>query len=240
MATSGSYSFTVTRDDLIKAALRGLQVYDSAETVPPQDITDCAFALNVVVKELVTQGLPLWCVQDVAIPMVAGQASYNVGAATNGINPLRVFDAYLRNDQGQDTVILKVSRSDYDSLGYKASQGTPNQLFYDPQIGNAGPPGNGIVTVYNTPFDSTTTLHIIIQRTIQDFLNGTDTPDFPQAAYRLLKWCLMEEICQDYEVKPHIMQRIDAKVPKLKEDFFAFAATQDDAPMYFTPSMRRY
>ena len=53
MPTSGTYSFTVTRDDIINAALRSLSVLDQASTANSTDLANCGQALNILMKELV-------------------------------------------------------------------------------------------------------------------------------------------------------------------------------------------
>ena len=181
MATSGTYSFGMSRDSLISASLRLLQAYDPNDVIPAQDIQDCAEALNIIVKEMAIDGLPLWCVGEMAVPMVAGQASYNLTSAATG-TPLRVLKCYIRDSAGNDTNISLVSHQDYLLLGQKTAQGTPNQAYYDPQL------GAGSIVLYSVPSDPTMTLHVLYQRQIQDFNLATDNPDFPPEAFRLLKW----------------------------------------------------
>ena len=50
MATSGSTDFTLTRDDIIKGALRALEVLRSGSTPPASEIQDAAQALNLIIK----------------------------------------------------------------------------------------------------------------------------------------------------------------------------------------------
>ena len=149
MSTSGTYSFTVTRDDIIGAALRTLGAFGVADTIPPNDLSNCAQALNLLLKSLMVQkGLPLWCVQTIQTPMVPGQATYIMGplnAAVNPLRPLRILDAWLRSPAGNDVSLTIESRYDYDTLGLKNSPGNPNQMYYDPQR------DNGYITLYNVP-----------------------------------------------------------------------------------------
>jgi len=76
MSTSNSYSFTVTRDDIINAALRSLSVLDQASTANATDLTNCGQALNILMKEWADDGAPLWAIQWVQVPLVAGTSSY--------------------------------------------------------------------------------------------------------------------------------------------------------------------
>lgn len=230
MATSGTYSFTMTRDDIIGAALRLTGAFGDEDVIPPTTITDCAQALNILAKELATDGLPLWCVQDIQIPCVAGQAVYNLSQASNTTLPLRILDAYITDSTGNDTTLLIVSRYDWDTLGQKFSPGVPNQVWYNPQL------GAGLLTFYNEPAQAGSTVHVIIQRQIQDFNLSTDNPDFPQEAFRLLKWCLADEISLEYQATADVRKEINAKAIGYKNKFFA--SQQEQASIYFTPSER--
>lgn len=230
MASSGTYSFTMTRDDIIGAALRLTGAFGDQDVIPPTDITNCAQALNILCKELATEGLPLWCVVDLAVPMVAGQAAYNLSTASGTTLPLRILDAYIRDASGKDVSLTITSRYDYDTLGSKTTQGVPNQCYYDPQI------GAGSLVLYDVPVDNSHTVHVVIQRQIQDFNLATDNPDFPQEAFRLLKWCLADEISLEYQATPDVRHEIAAKSIVLRKNYFAF--DQEQASIYFTPSER--
>jgi hypothetical protein len=230
MATSGTYSFTMTRDDIIAGALRLVGAYDPSESIPQEDITTCAVALNLLVKDLARNELPLWCVVDVPVPLLTGVAAYSLSAASGTTLPLRVLDCYIRDAVGNDTSITVESRYDYDAQGSKSQPGVPNQVYYDPQL------GAGMLYVYNVPVDDTYTLHAVIQRQIQDFNLATDTPDFPQEAFRLLKWCLADEISLEYQTPAGMRQEIAARATYLRENYAA--SLQEQVSVTFAPSMR--
>lgn len=232
MATSGTYSFTVTRDDIINSALRLIKAQGDRDSAVGARLANCASALNIMVKSWVMNGLPLWAVQDIAIPMAAGQAQYPIGPASSQQRPLRILDAYLRDATGNDVSLQLTSRYDWDTLGQKNSPGVPNQIFYDPQL------NNGIVTVYNVPTDTSHTMHLVIQRQFQDFNLATDNPDFPQEAYQALKYCLAEELYPEIGDLQNValFQFIVGKAKVAKDDLFAFG--QEWASITFSPSER--
>ena len=51
MPTSGTYSFTVTRDDIVREAMLNIGKLGEAETPTAQEVTDCARKLNMLVKQ---------------------------------------------------------------------------------------------------------------------------------------------------------------------------------------------
>ena len=230
MATSGTYSFSMTANDLVNAALRLTGRFSSGDTIPAQDVTNCLQALNIIVKAMVKNQKPLWCIQRVTVPMIQGQASYNLSTLSNTTRPLRVTFAYIRDSVGNDTEIEIESRNDYEQLGSKSSSGVPNQGYVDYQLGAV------TLTVYNVPADSTRTMYIDIQRQIQDFNLITDNPDFPQEAYHMLKWCLADEIALDYTTPGDIRADISRKAAMAFEAYFA--DEREDVSTYLTPSER--
>ena len=230
MPSSGTYAFQMSRDDLIAAALRLTGRFGAGVTIPAEDITNCAHALNIIVKEMVIEGLPLWCIQNVSVPLISGQATYNLSTITGQTLPQRILDGYLTLvASNSDVQFAPKSRFDYDSLGFKTQLGQPNQCFYDPQL------GAGTLTMYPVP-DATGSYvyHALIQRQIQDFNLATDNPDFPQEAFPLLKWCLADEVALEYETPEGKRREINQKAVGLKEKFFAYQ--QEYASVQFTPS----
>lgn len=232
MATSGTYSFTMTRDQICEAALRLTGSFDAADTIPPEDLQNVAQALNILAKELATEGLPLWCVQDIPFAAnLSANGTYNLSTITGQTLPLRILDAYRVDSTGNRVTLTITSRYDWDTLGQPQASGIANQLWYDPQL------SGGIVTLYNVPgLQSTDTIHVVIQRQVQDFNLGTDNPDFPQEAFRLLKWCLADEISLEYQATPDVRKDIAARAITLRKSFFAY--DQEQASIFFTPSER--
>jgi len=220
----------MSRDDLIAAALRLTGRFGAGVTIPADDISNCAQALNLLVKELVTEGMPLWCLQNVSVPLIAGQATYNLSTLTGQTLPQRILDGYLTLiASNSDVQFAPKSRFDYDSLGFKTQQGQPNQCFYDPQL------STGTLTMYPVPDQTGVYVyHAIIQRQLQDFNLSTDNPDFPQEAFRLLKWCLADEVALEYETPEGQRREINQKAVGLKEKFFSYQ--QEYASVTFTPS----
>lgn len=79
MAVTTTNTFSVTRNDIIDAALRILGVIGIGETPQTEDYTNCSQALNIMIKSWSKKGWPLWTVQDLVIPLVAGVRVYPIG-----------------------------------------------------------------------------------------------------------------------------------------------------------------
>jgi hypothetical protein len=51
MATSGTYSFSVTRDQIVRKALLDIKKIDGIDPIDPTVMSDCVFNLNLLVKQ---------------------------------------------------------------------------------------------------------------------------------------------------------------------------------------------
>ena len=84
MTTSGSFDWTLSRDQIIKAALQKLGVVQSGDGNDPtaQQITDASLALNLMVKSWQNKGVFLWTVEWVTKTFSAS----DVVLGTDGLN----------------------------------------------------------------------------------------------------------------------------------------------------------
>lgn len=230
---SGTYSFFMTVQDTVGAALRLTGAFDEYETIPATDLTNVSQALEIMLKDMAIDGLPLWCVKDISFPTVAGQATYNLSTITGSQLPLRILDQYIVDNQGNSVTLVMTSRYDWDTLGQKSQPGVPNQVWYDPQL------GAGTITLYDVPTDNQHTIHVITQLQMQDAGALTNNIAFPQEAYRMLKWCLADEISLEYRTPANERLEINQKATGLRDKFFNGEFGQEQTSIFFTPDMRQ-
>lgn len=88
--------------------------------------------------------------------------------------PLSIQSARLRNNSGFDKPIKIMNRLDYDRIPNKGLSGQPVMAFFTPQL------TSGQLFLWPVPNDVSYRLKVTYLRTIQDFDNSTDNPDFPQ------------------------------------------------------------
>jgi hypothetical protein len=82
MTTSGTATFNLNRDQIIKMALRKLQAIGQGETPDAQTITDCSDQLNILVKALNATGLHIWTETEATLFLQPGQVAYTLGPDT--------------------------------------------------------------------------------------------------------------------------------------------------------------
>ena len=199
MALSGSYDWTLNRDQVITGALRKLAVLPSGGSASTAQTNDAAEALNALVKAFQADGMPLWAITSHTFTVTSGTASYNigVGATLNTVAPLKVIQA-LRTVSGTSAVPMNVyNRYDFNQLpNLSTVTGIPVNLYYQPTLGTTSEP-YGIVKLWPVPNDSTTTVTIHYQRPYQDMDSASNNFDFPsywiQALIYNLAWVLSPE-----------------------------------------------
>ena len=120
MATSGSTDFSVSRDDIIKRALRLLGVLAQGEEPTADQTTEAALALNGLVKAWAADGMPLWAIKERTVTLVADQASYTLDTP----KPLKVLQAWNRNTTSSVDIPMRVvTKQEYNLLGNKETNG---------------------------------------------------------------------------------------------------------------------
>lgn len=225
-------SYRINRDQVINGALRVLGVIGAGDKATPEDYSNCSEALNLYIKQLQTKGLPLWKVEDLQVPMVIGQQSYTIGPTGNVVTtrPLRVVMAFIRSPQNNDTVLQVISRQEYMQLGYKPSQGIPNQCYYDPQL------DNGVLYIYNAASATGWTIHLQVQMPVDDVLTPGAIPDFPSEWFNCLKFGLADQLAMEYGVVAPVRAELAQRAAKLEEMMMDWS--QEEASTMFAPEFR--
>lgn len=200
MATSGSTDFTVTRDEIIRGAMRDISVLAAGETPTADEYKDASDALNMMVKSWQAEDIGLWLIDTGTLTLVADQASYTIG--TGGdlavTKPLDVIEARFYNATGAtETRMFKMSREEYYDLPVKTSTGTPTQFYIDRQLSS--------LTFYIWPvWDGTAAdkIYLSYKAEVEDFDVAGNNPDFPKEWYRALRKNLAIEISPEFGVEP--------------------------------------
>jgi hypothetical protein len=240
MATSGTTSFSVTRNDIIFASLRLLGVLEEGAVANPTAIENASLVLNMLIKDWMTDGIKLWTTTEIVLPLVAGQTSYSIGSDnTNDLvthKPLRLIQAFLRNlsvDPFIDMPMTLISEQEYNILGSKFSEGAVNSVYYKPYV------NHGIAKVFLTPNTSTATnyeLHLNVQRPIEDISGANQTFDFPSEWYQSLRWGLASELASEYGLTTERIAAIISRANSYKDRLAAWDTEYNST--FFQPDVR--
>ena len=127
MTTSGTYTFNPSLGELVIYAfnLCGLR----GTSVLQEHMQSARMASNMLLSRWANQGVNLWKVDLVTVPLVTGQSTYTVSA-----NTVVILDAYVTNDmtgENIDRIIMPVSRTEYASYPNKEQQGFTTTFWFD-------------------------------------------------------------------------------------------------------------
>jgi hypothetical protein len=233
MTTSSSYDFSTNRNGIISRALRIINAVGLGETPSATDITNAAEALNQLVKEWQTDGMPLWALKAYAFPLVASQSAYTIGPSGADVTaeaPLNVISAIIRQTSTLiDTPIRIITRVEYRELSTKFTNPTrPHTVSYNTPGGN-DVFLHGTLNVYPVPDARTAsdyTIRVFGQRPFQDFDASTDEPDFPQYWHNALVWGLADQLAYEYGLGLAERSMITKKANEHKEKASSFGTEE--------------
>lgn len=224
--------YPISQQQIIQAALRQVISQDATSVPSPYDFANVSMALNMLIKNWVASGIPLWQVSTLTLPMVANQATYFMGpsgADSIGPRPLRVLEAEIQNSINLQSIQLwPLSREQYVELSGKAiAFGIPTQYWFQPLGGEQTSP-NASITMYPIPFEGIT--QNVLLKVLTPIVNPvalTDIIDFPDEYLLPLKWCLAYEIANEYPVSDSRYQRISQRATTSKEEIIEWGQEQD-------------
>lgn len=235
MATSGSSNFATSRNELISGALRVCGAIAQGETPSATLISEAAEALNMLVKAMQADGMPLWAIKKYSVTLTAtGDYTIGTGSTVNTPKPLKIIQAYLSyTSSSVDVPVRIITRQEYELLGNKTTSGYPNQICYEPLL------TTGTLHVYPVP-DATVaaacTLKIIYQRPFEDFDASTDEPDFPQEYYHCIKLLLADVLAPEHGLSIQDRQDLSKRAAIAKAEALGFGT--EEGSMYFMADLR--
>jgi len=238
MSTSNSTNFSVTRDDLIKGALRLCGALALGETPTTDQVTEASEALNMLIKAWAADGMALWARGEHTLPLTLGSQSYSIGLGqtVNIAKPLKITQAILHDTQTNVDIPMRIiTRDEYLRLGNKTTQGHPIQIYYDPQR------DHGVLYVY-PPADSSSVsykqIKFTYQRPFEDFDSSTDNPDFPQEWFDALKYGLASRLAGEYGISMDDRRQLMQEAILIKNEALSFGT--EEGSFYFTADNRKY
>lgn len=236
MATSGTYTFNPSLGELTLYAYNLCGVRNTA--LLQEHMESARMATNMMLARWSNQGVNLWCVDLVSVPLVQGQSVYAVDQST-----VMILDAYMATtNTGQeiDRIIMPISRTEYASYPNKTQQGFTTVFWYDRLIssdrstGSAGPS----VTLWPVPDgQSAQYLKYYRVRQIQDseFNNG-QTAEIP--------YLWMEAFAYGLAARLAVIWSPDKAVTlkAMADESYQIAADQnvETAQQYISPQISGY
>jgi hypothetical protein len=169
MTTSGTSSFNLDLTEIVEEAFERV----GSEMRTGYDLRTARRSLNLMFADWANRGINMWTFEQGSIPLVAGQATYNLPADT-----VDLLEHVIRTGAGSsstqaDLTITRISVSTYATIPNKLQQARPIQVW----IERLNTPR---ITVWPIPDTSQPYTFVYWRmKRIQDAGNGVNTMDMP-------------------------------------------------------------
>jgi hypothetical protein len=169
MTTSGTSAFNLDLTEIVEEAFERV----GSEMRTGYDLRTARRSLNLMFADWANRGINMWTFEQGSIPLVAGQATYNLPADT-----VDLLEHVIRTGAGSsstqaDLTITRISVSTYATIPNKLQQARPIQVW----IERLNTPR---ITVWPIPDTSQPYTFVYWRmKRIQDAGGGVNTMDMP-------------------------------------------------------------
>ena len=224
--TSGSYNFAPSLGEVVLTAFSriGIRRTEILET----HLQDAKQEANLLLAKMSNLQPNLWTVDQQALPLLQGVATYTVPAET-----VMILDAFVRYGTGNsiDRTIYPVSRSEYSTYPNKFIQAFPTVFWFDRLI-------SPTITIWQVPdANGPYTLFYYRVRQIQDvdFANAQNI-EIPYVWLDAFTAGLAYRLSRIYAPQLEQVRKADS------DEAWQIAATQnvENVDMYISPGLAFY
>jgi hypothetical protein len=210
MTTSGTATFNLDLNEIFEEAFERC----GTELRTGYQFRTARRSLNLLTIEWANRGVNLWTIEEGSIPMVTGQAIYDLPVDT-----IDLIEHVIRkgtNQNQQDISITRISVSTYATIPDKNATGQPIQVWVDRQSGATTPTGINYPKIHvwptpNNPGSQYTFVYWRLKR-VNDAGNGVNTMDIPFRFYN----CLIAGLSYYLSAK---IPGAEGRVASLKQDY---------------------
>jgi hypothetical protein len=227
MSTSGTYAFNPALGEIVLYAYNLIGVRNTA--VLQEHMQSARMAANMMLSRWANQGVNLWAVDLITVPLVQGTSTYSVDA-----NTVVMLDTYIQTDNGSgqpiDRLILPISRTEYASYPNKDQQGFTTTYWFDRLL-------SPTVTLWPVPDGTTTSLKYYRVRQIQDAnLQGGQQVEIPYLWMEAFAYGLAQRLSTIWAPDKMMMLK------SLADEAYNIAAAQnvETAQQYISPMISGY
>jgi len=216
---------------IINDAMHDAGFLEEGEDPNSEQLSSNFRRLNDIINLWQTQGLKLFLLEELTIPLVAGTSTYSIGPGKtiNMVKPSRILDAYVKTPDNVKRPLIAISWKDWNLLP-TVSAGTISSYFVNKLSDYLE------VRFWNTPSTSEAlnTVVALIQREVVNPINLQDDMDFPQEWRIALRWGLADDICSGQPAA--IMDRCAQRAAIYRDALESWDV--EDASTSFAPDRR--
>lgn len=221
---------------IIEDGLFQAGILEEGQTPNSEQLTTGMRKLTDIINFEQTQGLKLWLNETVDVTLTAGQGTYTFAPSGNVsmAKPLRVIQAdYIQYPTADETrrPLTVLSWDDFMRLSQQNQLGAVNSYFVNKEQSQ--------LSVFFWLIPDTTAAadgicQLLLQAQVTNFINVTETMNFPIEWRMFLVWALADESATGQPQA--IMDRCASRAQSYRDALEAWDV--EDAPTMFTPDQR--
>lgn len=204
MATSGTSTFRPEIDEIVTEACERCGL--DPTLIDRKVAVSARRSLNLMFSEWSVRGVNYWCTAETTLSLTASTRNYSLPVGT-----IDVLTAVLRRDSN-DTLLSRLSMTDYNAQANKTTEGKPSQYFFDRQY-------TPQIYLWPVPENSTDTIIYWGLTQLEDATASYQDTDVP---YR---WT--EAMCSG------LAARLSLKLPGVPNDRIVLLSTQAEISFKF-------
>jgi hypothetical protein len=228
MTTSGTANFNLDISDIIEEAFER----NGQELRTGYELKTARRSLNLLTIELANRGINMWTIEQGSVPLVTGQATYDIPADT-----IDLLDMVIRTGTAQnqtDINISRISEPTYSTIPNKNATGRPIQVWIQRLRDNPK------INVWPTPDEPGSQYTFVYWRLrrIQDVTGSTQTLDVP---FRFLN-CMIAGLAYYLSMKLPVDpgRRAELKMDYEQQLDMAQSEDREKAPIRIVPRIATY
>ena len=209
MATSGTVTYRPEVEEIVTSACERCGLDPSL--IDRKVAVSARRSLNLLFSEWAVRGINYWTTTEATLTLTESTRTYILPVGT-----IDILTAVLRRDNN-DTILTRLSMTDYHAQATKTTEGKPNQYFFDRQY-------TPQIYLWPVPENSTDTIIYWSLAQIEDITAGFEDADIP---YR---WT--EAMCSGLAAKlslklPGVPETRIGMLVSQAETSFGFAADEE-------------
>lgn len=222
-----------TPDRIMKLAGKDAGLLQEGDEPSSEQTVDWLGRLIDIINFEQTQGLKLFLLKIVTVPLVANKSTYTlmVGGDVNINKPLRIISAYYKDINNNQRPLIALSWDEYTRLSNTVTASDVNSYFVDKQAYQLN------LSIWNTPnafVAANGSVYALTQTQVDTPVATTDTLMFPMEWFIFLRWALASDICSGQPQA--IMDRCTAFAEKYRMALDDWDV--EDASTMMTPDSR--
>ena len=202
MATSGTYTLSVTATQMVSAIMRALGVLDLDESPTANESSAVIQAINFWMFQKkappfhLNPGSMMWT-RETADLTLAAKASYDLKPSGGDCDiqiPVQILTATLKDTDANETPLSFMSLEDYQTLPKKNDTGTPTRIYYEKRI------DTGKLYLDYIPSDTTDVIDFVYRQPLEIISAGANEFDIEDYWYRAIRFGVALDVAGDFNV----------------------------------------